>query len=144
MSWGITGSQIRDGSVEIQDLAPDLQANFREKTTYFASGGVQATKGGWEWCVQPNFEVPEDGTYLCLGRLRVEDNTPSKRSYGLAVSEVLADGFWMLWQQTAEYRNGAEVVRLEHFKKGQKLGLLFYSDDAPWTISGSLSITRLS
>lgn len=141
---GISGRQIRDGSVELADLSPALRGRLGEQTTWLQVGQRDPVPPGFQWLHDNFFVVPEDGTYLCIGRVRVQDGVEALKSYGLAVTSKLEDGHWMLWQETMQHRNGAEVIRLEHFRAGERLGLMFYTDSPGWPVSGSLAITRLS
>lgn len=58
------------------------------------------------------YVVPSNGLYLAVGYIRVADNSPSGRSYGMGLHTSASDGPWFLWHLV---NNGGDATRRSTF-----------------------------
>jgi hypothetical protein len=77
------------------------------------------------------YTVPEDGLYLCLGQIRIQDNSAS-RSVAMAIGVTNADGAHVLWENmgynVANGRAGRQYTRAVQLTAGDLVRLYIYSD----------------
>ena len=103
-------------------------------TTYPLNGTPTVNIGGGSWNAGTYaYTVPSSGLYLCLGMIRLSDNS-AERSTALAIGTTNADGPHVDWSVMggtyARQRSSRQYVRLTRFTTGDQVRMYIYSDGA--------------
>ena len=121
--------------------------------TYPLDGTPTVNIGGGSWDAGTYvYTVPSDGLYLCLGMIRLADNS-TERNVALGIGTGNADGSHVDWSvmggtSSAQMRNSRQYTRLARFTAGDQVRMFIYSDGATFPThaseAGRMSITKLA